>query len=278
VTPQRSTSDLSALTLAPGLARNQSLHRAIALLRVLAARPAGTSAPELARATGLPVPTTRRLLATLADEGFVERRSADGRFLLGQDLVRLALSADPWIAVVPQALPVLERLVADVGETAMLAAARLPAVHVIAQVDAPRTLRVASWVGRSFPLYASAGARLPLAMLEDEAVAALVGPGPYPRLAAGARTTLAAVLDAVRETRATGVAEGADELEDGLATVAVPVGHAAADGLFLGLYGPTSRLDARRRRELVPTIRAAAADIATTVARSRTQLEGGTAA
>jgi hypothetical protein len=53
------------------------------------------------------------------------------------------------------------------------------------------------------------------------------------------------------------------------------VGDAAADGLFVGLYGPTSRLDARRRRELVPTIRRAAADVAAAVARTRTHVEGG---
>jgi DNA-binding IclR family transcriptional regulator len=245
----------------PGLARNQSLHRGIALLRALEAQPAGASAPELARATSLPLPTTRRLLATLSDEGFVERRTADRRFVLGRDLVRLGRGADPWATVVPLALPALERLVADAAETAMLVAARLPAVDVIAQVDAPRAVRVASWVGRSFPLYASVGSRLPLSALTDDEIAALLGPGPYPRLAAGTHTTLAEVLAAIGETRAAGFAEGADELEDGLATLAVPVGDVAADGLFVGLYGPSSRLDERRRRTLLPMLRRTAAEI-----------------
>ena len=246
---------------APAFARNQSLQRGIALLRALETTPAGASAPELARATSLPLPTTRRLLATLADEGFVDRRAGDRRFVLGRDLVRLGRGADPWAAVVPLALPVLEGLVAKAAETAMLAAARLPAVDVIAQVDAPRAVRVASWVGRSFPLYASVGARLPLSALADGEIAALIGPGPYPRLATGTRTTLAAVLEAIGETRAAGFAEGADELEDGLATLAVPVGDVAADGLFLGLYGPSSRLDERRRRALLPRLRRAAKEI-----------------
>src|SRR3954464_13706558 len=66
---------------APGLPRAQSLARAAALLRAVGASasagPGGASTAALARACALPVATAARLLATLSDEGFVER-TADG--------------------------------------------------------------------------------------------------------------------------------------------------------------------------------------------------------
>ena len=72
---------------APGLQRNQSLLRAVDLLRALGERPEGTTVSELARAAGLAIPTARRLVATLADAGLAEQLPTDGRWVLGRELV-----------------------------------------------------------------------------------------------------------------------------------------------------------------------------------------------
>ena len=99
----------------PGLVRNQSLQRAVGILRALADRQAGASASDVARDTALPLPTARRLIATLADARLVDRLP-DGRWVLGRELVRLGRSADPYVAVVAVARPHLARLAEAAGE------------------------------------------------------------------------------------------------------------------------------------------------------------------
>ena len=250
---------------APGLQRNQSLQRAVELLRALAVRREGATATELARASGLPVPTVRRLVATLADAGLAERVPGSARWVLGHELIRLGRAADPHVATIGRARPLLERLADESGETTILGASRLPyGVDVICQVDAPRMVGIASWMGRAFGLHASAGARLAFAALPDDDVRAILGPGPFFAYTSRTITDLVSYLDEVRVVRRTRVAVSVDELELGLTTIAVPIGE---DSPFsVGVSGPTFRLGASRRDELVPVLRASAEAIALVIA------------
>ena len=111
---------------APSLPRNQSLQRAASLLWAIAERPGGSSAAELSRVTGLPAPTTGRLLATLADLGLADLRREGSQWVLGYELSRLARAADPFAAFVDRAQPYLSELAARTGESATISHARAP--------------------------------------------------------------------------------------------------------------------------------------------------------
>src|SRR3954447_15284634 len=84
----------------------------------------GASTAALARACALPVATAARLLATLSDEGFVERTGGGAGWPRGLPLVRLARAADPDRALLAAAPALLEELAAKAGESAALAVAR----------------------------------------------------------------------------------------------------------------------------------------------------------
>jgi DNA-binding IclR family transcriptional regulator len=254
---------------APGLVRNQSLQRGAALLGALSDDRAGTPATGLAERVGLPLPTVRRLLATLADAGLAEQVPGTSLWVLGHELVRLGRRADPYVAVVTQARPRLELLASELGEAVILGADRLPhAVDVIAQVDPPRMVGIGSWVGRGFGLHASAGARLALASRSDDDVRVLLGPGPLHRYTAATIVEPERFLADVRRVRERGYAVSVDELEEGLATVAVPVGPLGPDHVFsIGVSGPAFRLDRARRESALGSLRSAAAAIAAAITR-----------
>jgi len=248
----------SAPVHAPGLPRAQSLARAAALVRAVAAAPAPTTA-ELARACELPVATAARLLATLSDEGFVERTPDGAGWTLGMPLVRLARAADPDRALVAAARPVLEDLADAAGESAALAVARAgPAMDVIAQADGPGLLGVSDWVGREFPLHASAPGKLVLAELDDDALGAWVARVRPERFTRRTITSVRGLRAELAAIRAQGYAELDGELEPELASLAVTVrGASGAAVAFIGVSGPGGRLDARRRRALLGPLRAA---------------------
>ena len=247
---------------APGLPRAQSLTRAAALVRAVGAASAsggGATTAALARACGLPVATAARLLATLSDEGFVERTPDGAGWTLGIPLVRLARAADPDRALVAAARPVLEDLADAAGESAALAVARAgPAMDVIAQADGPGLLGVNDWVGRDLPLHASAPGKLVLAELDDDALAAWVARVRPERFTRRTITSVRGLRAELAAIRAQGYAELDGELEPELASLAVTVrGASGAAVAFIGVSGPGGRLDARRRRALLGPLRAA---------------------
>lgn len=249
---------------APGLPRAQSLTRAAALVRAVGASAAeGTadaSTAALARRCGLPVATAARLLATLSDEGFVEHTAEGAGWTLGLPLVRLARAADPDRALLAAAPPLLEELAAEAGESAALAVVRPgPGMEVIAQADAPGLLGVSRWVGHEFPLHASAPGKLVLASLDAAALRDWVQRTRPERFTRRTITSLRGLQAELGRVRARGYAELEDELEPALASLALPVPTATgAPRAFVGVSGPSGRLDARRRRALVEPMRAIA--------------------
>jgi DNA-binding IclR family transcriptional regulator len=251
---------------APGLPRAQSLTRAAALVRAVGEAAAagggagGATTAALARTCDLPVATAARLLATLSDEGFVERTPDGAAWTLGLPLVRLARAADPDRALLAAGRPILEELAAVAGESAAIAVARAgPVMDVIAQADGPGLLGVSDWVGREFPLHASAPGKLILAELDDAALAAWVERVRPERFTRRTITSLRGLRAELAAIRAQGYAELDDELELELASLGVTVRGANGAALaFIGVSGPSGRLDARRRRTLVGPLRAAA--------------------
>jgi len=130
----------------------RAVQRAFDLLGHLGGDRSGVTLSELSREAGLPISTVARLLATLEQMGFAERRS-DGRFGPGMRLIQIGLSALRDLSIYDLAEPHLRRLAEATGETANLAV-RADETHAIylRQVLSPRAVRHASWVGRMLPL------------------------------------------------------------------------------------------------------------------------------
>src|SRR6187431_2717367 len=117
-------SSTSARRLGPGRARVQSVERAAALLRAVAAAtgPAG-SATALAESVGLNRTTTWRILTTLEQQRLVALDRDTGWYSLGFGLIDLAGQAG-GASLAHSARPVLQQVAARSGETAALAVLR----------------------------------------------------------------------------------------------------------------------------------------------------------
>jgi len=241
--------------------RTQALGRAVELLRAIAARPEGSTASELARATALPRSTVTRTLHTLHDAGLVEDASG---WILGYELVRLARTADPYRRLVETSRPVLSRLRDESGESSLLAVVSGRAgIEIVLQLDPPRHVGVASWVGVDVPLHASAAGKLVLAELTTDELEAWLDAHPPIRFTRATRADGEALRRELAVVRRRGWAELVDELEDGLAALAVPVrGPDGTLAAVVGVSGPTFRLGRDVRRSLLPRVREAAAAVA----------------
>ncbi len=217
------------------------------LLHVLGARGPVTFG-ELTQSSGLAKSTTSRLLTALELHGLL-RRDRAGAFLPGAAIDRYARSQEHAMALVQLVRPSLSRVVAATGETANLAVASGGNVDLIDQVDGTYMLGTINWVGRTIASHASALGKVLLAE------GLLPKPRSLPRLTEHTITD-AEVLDReLARVRRDGYAVIRDELEIGLAAVAVPVFDAGAPAGAVSLSGPTGRFDDQRVRTMAVLLR-----------------------
>ena len=123
----------------------QSVQRALRLLEVIAEHDGRARAKEIARAAGLPLPTTYHLLRTCAHEGWLQRL-ADGSYVLGHriDIVRDHGTAARGVA---HARPAMEWLRDALGGAVYLGRYVDGEIVVAEIVDGPRAPRIDLWVG-----------------------------------------------------------------------------------------------------------------------------------
>ncbi len=235
---------------------NQSVQKAITLLRATAASTDGASVSALARAAGLPRATALRLIQTMEREGFLVRVPAADRVLLGPELLRLARRVDTAALLHEVARGRLNELSEAVRETVTLSiVAPDGGLDVVDQVVGPQHLVPRSWVGRRFPLHASSSGKVLLSTYDKQRLERFLR-DPLPALTSHTITTKRALRRELNQIRAQGHATTVDELEEGLAGVSV--GLVGESGALLGtihVSGLSQRLDANARARAVEQLR-----------------------
>lgn len=261
---------MNAIEPQPGVKRNRSVERAVKVLRAISDDPGTASPTSIARAVDLPQPTVARLLATLADEGFVERNRNGEGYVVGYELIRICRTGDPHRGIVRRAHPILERLARDVCETVTLTVPRPPlGVEVIYQVDGGHLIGDTDWVGLKFPLHGSATGKLALAELSEAELRSHLAVSPFEKVTPHTIVEDEAVLAELERVRQLGYAETVDELEIGFAAIAASARDARGRVVaMVGVNGPTFRFNAERRAEALPYLFAAATRISEVLASS----------
>lgn len=138
------------------------LGKATRLLDLLAATREATTA-ELAEALEEPRSSTHRLLNVLAELDLVEPGSQRGRYRLGLKLLRLGSAVVSRLDVRLAALPLMERIHDDTGETVYLLLRRGRDAVCIERIDGRRAALMDLKLGGSLPLHEGAGPRAFLA-------------------------------------------------------------------------------------------------------------------
>jgi DNA-binding IclR family transcriptional regulator len=233
---------------------NQSVQKAITLLRATAAHGDGTSVSALARAAGLPRATALRLINTLEADGILLRAPTGDRVLLGPELLRLAREVDVGTMLLELARGRLGELSHVLRETVTLSVVGpggdLDLVH---QVDGPQHLVPRCWVGNRFPLHASSSGKILLSTYDQQRLERWLRE-PLEPLTSSTITTPRALRQELAQVRERGYAVTVDELEEGLAGVSVGIFTGALIGV-INVSGLSQRLDEPSRLRAVERIR-----------------------
>ena len=249
----------------PGSTRVQSVERAAALLRAVAAAtgPAG-SASALAEAVGLNRTTTWRILTTLEQERLVAHDKETGTYSLGFGLIDLAGQAD-GDAMVRAARVVLQRLAGQARETAALAVVRGGVLTYVAEATAD-TVVAAGWQGRQVAVHATSTGKVLLAYshpAELRVLLRLPRGGRLPRYTPATITSLATLEKELALTRDRGYAVCRGEFESTAWGVSAPVLDLAERPVaIVSVWGPSERLTESRFETLGALAIASASEIA----------------
>jgi len=246
-----------------GAQRVQSVARAAELLKALGAHGGPASVFDLADRCGLNRSTAWRILATLEDEGLVERDPATGRYEIGYALVALGAAAghDP---LVRRARPALRALAEACLETASLAVPRGMQLVYVDQVQAPHVM-AADWLGRATPLHATSTGKALLAWLSEDDIGAAL-PGRLERFTDTTITTRAVLRGELAQVRERGYAVSRGELEPALWGVSAPVLDRGRPVAVVSVWGTETRIRARGLDALGSRTVAAAHEIAAAAA------------
>jgi IclR family transcriptional regulator, KDG regulon repressor len=245
-----STNGMSIRPVSPRY-RIQAIERAVSILNAFSMDDPELGVTELADRLGLHKSTVHRFMVNLDAAGLVERNARTGRYRLGLHVFELGALVMQQMNLWDEALPFLEGLVHDTGETGHLAVLDGGEAIYIERVEARRALRVPSAIGRGYPAHATNLGKVLLADLSRERVEAIIaerGLAAYTPQTITDPDELEADLELIRRR---GFAVDNEEYDEGLRCIGAPVrdhsGHVVA---ALGIGGPVTRITPERVEEL----------------------------
>ena len=244
-------------------------HRTLDLLELLAGTPDGLALSAIAGALAMPKSVAHRLLAGLAERGFVQQDPGTQHYGLTLKLAALGFRHLAATRIEEVCQPVLNRLAADSGELARLAVVDGERMTWVAKAQGALSgLRYDAHAGRDVVLHATAVGKAWLASLPEETALAIVARtdfAAFPHLGPRAARTLGALRQQLRDTRKRGYGEAVEEGEPGVAAIAAAIRAANAPGApvvaTLSIAGPLARMTVARRNALRAPLLSAAAEL-----------------
>jgi len=239
----------------------QSLARGLSVIRAFSATAPRLTLSDVARATGLTRAAARRFLITLVDLGYVR---SDGRlFALTPRVLELGYAYLSSLSLPEVADPHLERLAAEVRESASVAVLDQEDVVYVARVATTRIMRVTISIGTRFPAFCTSMGRVLLAALPPEALEAYLERADLRGLTARTLTQRSDLRRELEEVRKRGWAMVDQELEEGLRSLAAPIrDRSGATVAAVNVSTHASRTTLRQlSHDLLPPLLATAAKI-----------------
>jgi DNA-binding IclR family transcriptional regulator len=210
---------------------NQSIKRAFAILKAVAAFDEGIRVNEIAERVGLHKSTVSRMLATLEAVYAVERLPDREGFRIGPEIIALASQVDYPRHLITVARPFLLKLAEATGETVNLCLPENDFAHYIDQIDSQYNLQIRNWTGYRLPMHATCDGKVFLSYRTQESLERYLS-HTLSRFTPQTITNPDQLREQLTEIRAQGYAWTQGEYEAGIVGLAVPVwdedGHVVA--------------------------------------------------
>jgi IclR family transcriptional regulator, pca regulon regulatory protein len=199
----------------------QSFARGLAVVRTFSGEAPAQTITEVAERAGLTRAGARRILLTLQHLGYVE---AEGRlFRLTPKILDLGFAYLSSLPLWNLAEPVMEDLVADIKESCSAAVLDATDIVYVLRVPTHKIMAINLGVGSRLPAYCSSMGRVLLAGLPDEQIDARLAASDLVQRTPKTETDPTRLRALIEQVRVQGWALVAEELEEGLVSLAAPI-------------------------------------------------------
>ncbi len=240
-------------------ALNQSLLRALSVLRLFSPTSLELTVTEVSQRAGLPMATAYRILATLAQAGFVEKDEHLGKYRIGHETYmagNLYLRTNELLQAAGPVIRLANELTEDVVGLSVLEKGYQV---LLMREESRHTFRFAQTMGLGFPAHTVAVGKALLSAMTEAEIDELYPGESLSSVTRNTPTSKAALKAELQVIRETGVAFNREESRLGVAAVAAVVrfhdGRAIA---AISIGSPTFRLDSSRERRHVGMVKLAA--------------------
>jgi len=221
---------------------------------------------EIAAHLGLPRSTAYRYIAALRSHHLVEEAEDGPGYRLGTKILELAatMSGRPIREI---ALPYLDRIARETGETVILCGLREHEGICLEKVDGHHALRVSYELGDTYPLHASATGKAIYAHLDLQEQRAILAEVGLERLTETTITDPAVLDREASRIRECGYSESDGEAMVGTRGIAAPIfSFAGRIVASIGASVPSHRGEGENRQRLIDLLTQAAMDITREIA------------
>jgi len=242
----------------PEAASVQSLDRAVALMKLVAAG-SGLSLTEISQQSGLAASTAYRMLTTLQAHGMLEFNEADQLWFIGIETFRMGAAFLRRRKLAEQGRAIIQELMMLSGETANLAVADEDCVVFVSQVETHEAIRAFFRPGTRSPLHASGIGKAILAFMEPRQCDAMLSRLTLEVFTEKTHTTRASLAADLTAIRRRGFSVDDEERNLGMRCVAAPVFNEFSEAVGgVSISGPTVRVTDAKIAALGPAVNAAA--------------------
>jgi len=236
--------------------------KALRLLVILGEAPRGLTLSELARRAGYPVSTTHRLLNSISREEFAVL-DEDRRWNLGLRVFELGQRVLHARGFAETATPVLRRLTAETGESALLSVLDGHDQLYVHFVEGTQQVQITGEPGSRGPLHCTSMGKCLIAFAADELRESLLAELELPAFGPKAITDRAQFRAEVERVRRDGYAVADEEHEAGILALGVPVlGPSGTAVAAVSIAAPAFRSSLEAMREHLEPLRRAARELA----------------
>lgn len=204
--------------------RVEALAKGLRLLSLFSAERPALRVKDLVDLTGIPMPTAFRLVATLEEEGYLER-TVDGMVRPGTSVLALGFAAVQGLDLVQNSSSTMRELAALTGETVNLGVLYSDQVLFVARVPRRDSLLAAGIrVGSTVPAVFSSIGKVILSDLRNEELFRVINEDSFKgRLGPNAVKTMDELLMQLESVRKDGYLIQQETAIPGLSSIAAPI-------------------------------------------------------
>jgi len=178
---------------------------------------------EITQATGYKKTTCFRLLKTLRNLGIVELSPATKKYQYGPRLAVIGLTALKNMNLRNTALPILQRLRDETGETVNLTILSGSEILYVERIMSDYLVNVNVNIGDRLPVHCASMGKVVLAYLPEDRLETILSSISFEKKTDNTIISRSALIGELEQIRSKGYAINDEELEKGLRAVAAPI-------------------------------------------------------